>query len=161
MATASTSAAARLSSTELAAWRGFRRAHALLMRELDCELEEAHGLPLVSYDVLVALEEAPDHRMRMRELADAVLLSRSGLTRLVDRLVGEGLIKRSTCSADARGAYAVLTPKGKRTLQTARPQHLDAVRRRFLAHFEHDELVQLTGAWERLNTESDPPTGYA
>lgn len=161
MATASTPAAARLSPPELAAWRGFLRAHALLMRELDCELEAAHGLPLVSYELLVQLEKAPEHRMRMRELADAVLLSRSGLTRLVDRLVREGLIKRSTCSVDARGAYAVLTPKGRRTLETARPQHLDAVRRRFLDHFDEDELVRLTDAWERLTAGADRPEGCA
>jgi len=161
MATASTPAAARLSPAELAAWRGFLRAHALLVRELDCELEAAHGLPLVSYELLVQLEEAPDHRMRMRELADAVLLSRSGLTRLVDRLVRQGLIKRSTCSADARGAYAVLTPKGRRTLETARPEHLEAVRRRFCERFDEDELVRLTDAWERLTAGADRPEGCA
>ena len=146
----STPVAATLSPAELAAWRGFLRAHALLVRELDCELEEAHGLPLISYELLVRLEQAPDHRMRMRELADAVLLSRSGLTRLVDRLVRDGLIKRSTCSADARGAYAVLTPRGAHALKTARPAHLDGVRRRFLAHFDDDELANLAGIWERL-----------
>src|SRR3981081_3505309 len=112
MATASTPVAARLSPAELAAWRGFLRAHALLVRELDCELEEAHGLPLVSYDLLVRLEKAPDHKMRMRELADQLMLSRSGLTRLVDRLVRDELIRRSTCSADARRAYAGVAPKG-------------------------------------------------
>src|SRR2546423_15164389 len=106
----STPVAATLSPAELAAWRGFLRAHALLVRELDCELEEAHGLPLVSYDLLVRLEKAPDQRMRMRELADTLILSRSGLTPLADRLVRDGLIKRSTCSAAARGAYADATP---------------------------------------------------
>ena len=131
------------------------RAHATLVRQLDCELEEAHGLPLVSYDVLARLEKAPDRRMRMRELADAVRLSRSGLTRLVDRMVRDGLIKRSTCSADARGAFAVLTPKGERAVQTARPLHLDGVRRRFLDHFDEDELAVLTNAWERLTASQD------
>src|SRR5436190_21942292 len=148
MATTTTPAAARLSPPELAAWRGFLRAHALLVRELDCELEEAHGLPLVSYDLLVRLAKAPDKRMRMRELADALMLSRSGLTRLVDRLVRDGLIKRSTCSADARGAYAVLTPRGMHVLKTARPAHLDGVRRRFPAHVDDDELANLAGIWE-------------
>ena len=161
MATASTPAAARLSPPELAAWRGFLRAHALLVRELDCELEETHGLALVSYDLLVRLEKAPDHRMRMRELADALMLSRSGLTRLVDRLVRDELITRSTCSADARGAYAVLAPKGKRALQAARPLHLDGVRRRFLDHFDEQELAQLTQVWDRLTAGENRPDGCA
>src|SRR5256714_3367767 len=100
MATTSTPVAERLSPAELAAWRGFLRAHALLVRELDCELEDAQGLALVAYDLRVRPEKAPDHRMRMRERADALMLSGSGLTRLVDRLVRDGLIKRSTCSAD-------------------------------------------------------------
>jgi DNA-binding MarR family transcriptional regulator len=159
MATTSTPVAVQLSPAELAAWRGFLRAHALLVRELDCELEEAHGLPLVSYDLLVRLEKAPDQRMRMRELADALMLSRSGLTRLVDRLVRDGLIKRSTCSADARGAYAVLTPKGQRDLRAARPLHLDGVRRRFLDHFDERELARLTDVWERLTAGENRPEG--
>ena len=155
MATTTTSVAQALSPAELAAWRGFMRAHATLVRQLDCELEEAHGLPLVSYDVLARLEKAPERQMRMRELADAVRLSRSGLTRLVDRMVRDGLIKRSTGSADARGAFAVLTPKGERAVQAARPLHLDGVRRRFLDHFDDDELAVLTNAWERLTTGQD------
>ena len=155
MATTTTPVAQALSPAELAAWRGFMRAHATLVRQLDCELEEAHGLPLVSYDVLARLEKAPDKRMRMRELAEAVRLSRSGLTRLVDRMVRDGLIKRSTCSADARGAFAVLTPKGDRAVQAARPVHLDGVRRRFLDHFDDEELTVLTDAWERLTASQD------
>src|SRR2546423_14778348 len=102
----STPVAATLSPAELAAWRGFLRAHALLVRELDCELEEAHGLALVSYDLLVRLEKAPDHRMRMRELPDALMLSRSGLTRLADPLGRAGRFNRTHCSANAHGAHA-------------------------------------------------------
>jgi len=155
MATTTTPVAQGLSPAELAAWRGFMRAHATLVRQLDCELEEAHGLPLVSYDVLARLEKAPDKRMRMRELAEAVRLSRSGLTRLVDRMVRDGLIKRSTCSSDARGAFAVLTPRGERAVRAARPVHLDGVRRRFLDHFDDEELAVLTDAWDRLTARED------
>jgi DNA-binding MarR family transcriptional regulator len=150
-----------LSPAELAAWHGFLRAHALLVRELDCDLEAAHGLPLVSYELLVRLERAPDQRMRMRDLADAVMLSRSGLTRLVDRLVRDGLIRRSTCSADARGAYAVLEPKGLRALQAARPTHLEGIRRCFLDHFDEAELARLSGLWERLASAQEPTEGCA
>lgn len=141
---------ARLDAAELAAWRGLLRMHAALMKELDAELEEAHGLPLSSYDVLVQLSDAPEERMRMRDLADSVLLSRSGLSRLVDRLEGEGLIERASCPSDARGAFAVLTAAGRARLGMARPTHLAGVRSRFLAHFGEDELARLAAYWERV-----------
>ncbi len=83
---------AALTSAEMAAWRTFLRAHAVLVRRLEAELVAEHDLPLASYDVLVQLSEAPQQRLRMTELADRVLLSRSGLTRLVDRLVRDGLV---------------------------------------------------------------------
>jgi DNA-binding MarR family transcriptional regulator len=125
----------------------------VLVRELDAELEDAHGLALTSYEVLARLEDAPGHRMRMRDLADAVLLSRSGLTRLVDRLARDGLLQRRSCPNDARGAYAVLTPAGAQTLGAARPTHIAGVRRRFLRRFDATELERLSGTWERLDPE--------
>src|SRR3954465_15050755 len=99
----------KLTPLELGAWRELLHVHAVLTRELDEELRRAHGLPLTSYDVLVSLESASDRQMRMSELADAVLLSRSGLTRLVERLEREGLLSRADCPGDARGSFAVLT----------------------------------------------------
>jgi DNA-binding MarR family transcriptional regulator len=140
----------RLTDRELAAWRGLLRVHAGLIKRLDAELEEAHGLPLSSYEVLVNLDGAPDNQLRMRDLADLVLLSRSGLTRLVDRLVRDGLIERATCTSDGRGAYAVLTPEGVRRLEQARETHLTGVRRRFLERFGDDELDALAGFWDRI-----------
>src|SRR5829696_4270774 len=141
MRTAATSPAeeADLSDVELRAWRGLVRAHDALVKRLDAELEAAHGLSLSSYRVLLALAEAPDGKMRMCELADAVALSRSGLTRLVDRLERDGLIARACCHVDARGAYAVLTDAGRRRLEEARPTHLASVRRDFVAHFSDAE----------------------
>lgn len=144
-----------LTSTEQEAWRGFLRAYAALVGELDAELEAAHGLPLTSFEVLGRLEAAPSQRMRMCDLADAVLLSRSGLTRLVDRLARDGLLERRSCSHDARGAFAVLTPEGEQMLEAARPTHLAGVRRRFLRRFDAVELERLTDVWERLAPE--PP----
>src|SRR5215210_1159144 len=94
-----------LTPAELGAWRGLLRVHAALVRELDAELDAAHDLPLTSYDVLIYLRSAPGKRLRMADLADSVLLSRSGLTRLVDRLVREGLIVRDTCESDGRGSF--------------------------------------------------------
>ena len=139
-----------LTGTELGAWRGLLRVHAALVRELDAELDEAHDLPLSSYDVLIYLQSAPGKRLRMAELADSVLLSRSGVTRLVDRLEREGLIVRDTCVSDGRGLYAVLTDEGEELLGRARPTHLAGVRERFLRHFSEDELKQLATYWERV-----------
>jgi DNA-binding MarR family transcriptional regulator len=126
------------------------RVHAALVRELDAELDAAHDLPLSSYDVLIYLQAAPGRRLRMAELADSVLLSRSGVTRLVDRLEREGLIVRDTCTSDGRGLYAVLTDEGEAMLARARPTHLAGVRERFLRHFSDDELNLLAGYWERV-----------
>jgi DNA-binding MarR family transcriptional regulator len=145
-----TPAADQLSEAELGAWRGFLRAHAALVRALDEELDTAHGLPLTSYDVLLYLEAAPSGRLRMAELAARVLLSRSGLTRLVDRLERDGLLARDTECSDGRGCFAVLTEKGADALAQARPTHLAGVRERFLEHFGEAELAQLAAFWERV-----------
>jgi DNA-binding MarR family transcriptional regulator len=139
-----------LTPTELGAWRGMLRVHAALVRELDAELDAAHDLPLSSYDVLIYLRAAPGKRLRMSELADSVLLSRSGMTRLVDRLVREGLIVRDSCESDGRGSFAVLTEEGQDLLARARPTHLAGVRERFLRHFTDDELRMLARFWEKV-----------
>ena len=106
------SAAARAADPRMASWRNFLHAHARLTRRLDEELRAAHGLSLAEYDALVQLASAPSRRLRMNVLADRVLLSRSGITRLVDRLEADGMVERSTCVTDARGAEAVLTRSG-------------------------------------------------
>jgi DNA-binding MarR family transcriptional regulator len=139
-----------LSRRELAAWRGFLRVHAALTRELDAELVASHGLPLSSYEVLLTVADAPGERMRMSEIADSVLLSRSGVTRLVDRLERDGLVERIPCEDDARGQYAVLTARGREAFDAARRTHLAGVRRRFLEQFEADELQGMADRWERL-----------
>jgi DNA-binding MarR family transcriptional regulator len=139
-----------LTPVELGAWRGMLRVHSALVRELDAELEAAHELPLSSYDVLIYLQAAPRKRLRMAELADSVLLSRSGLTRLVDRLVREGLIVRDSCESDGRGSFAVLTDAGEELLSRARPTHLAGVRERFLRHFSEEELRTLARLWEKV-----------
>jgi DNA-binding MarR family transcriptional regulator len=139
-----------LSAAELGAWRGMLRVHTALVRALDAELAAAHDLPLSSYDVLVTLESAPNRKRRMAELADSVLLSRSGMTRLVDRLERDGLLQRDHCTDDGRGCYAVLTDKGAEVLAAARPTHLDGVRERFLRHFSEEDLRVLAGFWERV-----------
>jgi DNA-binding MarR family transcriptional regulator len=139
-----------LAPEELAAWRGLLRVHSALVKALDAELLAGHELPLTSYEVLINLQAAPGRRRRMAELADGVLLSRSGMTRLVDRLERDGLLERDACTDDGRGTYAVLTDKGEALLRRARRTHLDGVRDRFLQHFEPDELRTLAGLWNRV-----------
>jgi DNA-binding MarR family transcriptional regulator len=129
---------------------GFLRAHHSLVAELDDELRREHDLPLTSFDVLVQLDRAPDRQLRMSELADAVLLSRSGLTRLVERLEAKGLLERRECTEDARGAYAVLTDQGRARLDEARGTHIAGVRERFLARFDDRELRRLGDLWQRV-----------
>jgi DNA-binding MarR family transcriptional regulator len=140
----------RFSELELDAWRGFLRTHATLVRELDEELTARHGLPLSSYDVLVQLDEAPDGMLRMSHLADAVLLSRSGLSRLVTRLEKQGLLERLECENDARGAFAAITNAGREKLAEARATHRAGVRERFLGKLGERELRQLARVWSRL-----------
>jgi DNA-binding MarR family transcriptional regulator len=128
---------------QLAAWRLFLRAQAHLSRVLEAELLAEHGLPLASYDVLVQLAEAPGRRLRMTELADRVLLSRSGLTRLVDRLEKDGLVERQACPGDARGTHAVLTEAGLTRLRSASPTHLRGISEHVTEVLSPDELDQL------------------
>lgn len=146
--------ARELTPAELGAWRGLLRVHAALFKALDAELEAAHGVPLSSYEVLIFLQSAPDRRMRMADLADHVLLSRSGMTRLVDRLERAGLLAREQCSADARGCFAALTAAGEAFLAEARPTHLAGIRERFLCHFSEAELLAMAAAWERVQPGS-------
>jgi DNA-binding MarR family transcriptional regulator len=151
MATRTETPAARLlTAPELRAWRGMLRAHAALAKALDVQLEAAHGLQLSSYEVLMYLADAEEQRMRMCDLAATILLSRSGLTRLVDRLQREGLLERVACADDARGAFAKLTPLGRERLAAARVTHLAGVRAMFLDLFTPEELELLGGSWDRV-----------
>src|SRR4051794_33292702 len=142
MATAQT-AGHQLSPVELGAWRGFLRVHAALVKSLDAELASAHELPLSSYEVLLTLEAAPGRKRRMSELADSVLLSRSGMTRLVDRLEREGLLERDHRTADGRGCFAVLTHKGRGVLESARPTHPGGGPQAVLSHVGGEEPRQV------------------
>jgi DNA-binding MarR family transcriptional regulator len=138
------------SDLEMDAWAGFLRTHAMLVRELDEELQRAHDLPLSSYDVLVQLSSASEDGMRMSQLADAVLLSRSGLSRLVARLVDQGLVERRECASDGRGALACLTSVGRERLEEARETHRAGVRERFLSRLSDAHQRQLASAWRRI-----------
>lgn len=139
-----------LDERELGAWRGMLITHSRVIAALDEELEREHGLALGSYEVLLQLAEAPDHSLRMGTLADRLLLSRSGLTRLVDRLATRSLVERNSCEDDRRGTYARLTPAGLVRFEEARPTHLRGVREHFLGRLSDEELDQLAGTWGRV-----------
>lgn len=138
-----------LTDDQQAAWEGFLRVHATLLRRLDGELQLAEGLPLSSYDVLLQLARTPDRRLRMSELAEAVLLSPSGVTRLVDRLERQGLVARMRAGDDARSAYATLTHRGRHRLRKATLSHLAAVRHHFLDTLSDGECRLLAVVWAR------------
>jgi len=136
--------------SEIEAWRSFLRAHAKITRSLEAELVAEQQLSLGSYDVLVQLAEAPGHRLRMAELAEAVLLSRSGVTRLVDRLERAGLVARERVDSDGRGVVAKLTEIGVDRLRRASTTHLTGVVRHFAERFDDGELAMLGKLCERL-----------
>ncbi len=142
--------AGAFSPVELGAWRGFLRAHVELVRTLDAELRARHGLPLAWYDVLVVLDDAPGRRLRMADLSAAVLLTPSGVTRLVDRMSAAGLVRREPCPSDGRGSFAVATGEGVARLDEARVTHRAGVRRLFLDAFRPHELASLEDLWTRL-----------
>jgi DNA-binding MarR family transcriptional regulator len=140
----------RLTDAQLTAWRGFLQAHAVLVRRLEADLLAEHQLPLASYDVLVQLVESPERRLRMTELAQRVLISRSGLTRLVDRLEREGLVRREACDDDARGLFAVLTDNGFLRLRRASPTHLRGVASYAIDRLDDAQVAALAEICERL-----------
>jgi len=138
-----------LSDEQLDAWRAFLRAHSGLIRTLDRELEAEQGFPITYFDVLAQLTAAGG-RLRMSELADAVILSRSGVTRLVDRMERGGFVKREHCPTDRRAMYATITPAGKRALAKARPVHLRGVAEHFARHLTDDDAKTLAAALGRM-----------
>lgn len=127
----------------IGAWRAFLRAHAQVVRRLERELAAEQGMALTDYDVLVQLAGADQRRLRMGELADRLLLSRPGVTRLVDRLVADRLVERFVCDDDRRGRWAALTDAGLRQLRTATPTHLRGVSEHFLDRLSAAELASL------------------
>lgn len=148
-----------LTEPELLAWHGMLRVHAALTKALDAQLEAEHGLALSSYEVLHFLAEAPGQKLRMSELAEKILLSRSGLTRLVDRLERDGLLCRQSCDHDARGAFAKLTPAGSGRLRLARATHRAGVRALFLDHLSPGELEALGAVWARVLPGAEAAAG--
>ena len=136
-----------LTADEQQAWRAFVRGSALLLERLDAELVESHGLTLADYEILVWLSEAPRGGLRMSELADRALVSRSRLTYRLDRLVADGLVERRPCASDRRGSLAVLTPTGRRRLERAAPTHVDGVIAHLIDRCSSRELAAVAKAF--------------
>lgn len=140
-------------------WRAFLQAHARLTRRLDEELRAEHDLSLAEYDALLTIADAPDRRIRMRQLADRVILSKSGVTRLIDRLVLDGLVQRDACLSDARGAEAVLTRAGLDRLRRASRTHLRGIDEHFLSAIDEADLSviqrSMRAVSERAGVDAD------
>ena len=137
------------------AWAALLKSHARLLERINRQVTAEGELPLEWYDVLLTLENAPDRRMRMSELAEAVLFSRSGLTRLVDRLEKAGLLRREAVPTDRRGAYAVLTPQGEETRRKAWPVYRNAIAQNFARRLSEEEAGTLADLLRRALPSED------
>jgi len=146
---------ALVSGVELKAWSNFLRAHAAIRRQLDRELVTEHGLTISDFEVLYRLSKAPDRMLRRVDLAQNVLLTPSGITRLLDGLESCGFVKKEACKSDARVVYAKLTDKGQKRLDVASKDHLASVRDLFRERFSEDELEMLASMLERLPRTPD------
>jgi DNA-binding MarR family transcriptional regulator len=142
--------ATRPDERRLEAWEALLRTHRALLRQLEQELKDERDLPLAWYELLLHLVRAPDGRLRMHELAQSLLLTPSGLTRLADRLECTGLIRRESCPTDRRGAFAILTPEGRARLRRAAPTHLRAIDEHFGRYLSDDEAGQLVRVFARV-----------
>jgi DNA-binding MarR family transcriptional regulator len=145
-----TDKASPFSSAELAAWRGMLQVNAQVTRALDAQMRHEHELSVSSYEVLMFLAEAPGRRLRMSQIADGVLLSRSGLTRLVDRLVQLGYVTRCAAEGDGRGSFAELTDAGLRKFKAAQRTHREGVRAFFFDRLSITDTVVLGDVWTRF-----------
>jgi DNA-binding MarR family transcriptional regulator len=140
----------RLDGAALEAWRSFLQSHAAIVRVLDAELVAQHGMTSRDYEVLLYLAQSENRMLPMSAISERTMLTRSGITRLVDGLVGQRLIERVTCERDGRVSYARLTDTGYEKLKQAGCTHVAGIERLFLAHFSAAELEQLAGLLRRL-----------
>jgi DNA-binding MarR family transcriptional regulator len=137
------------------------RTHAAVTRQLSAKLTRDHGLTINDYEVLLRLSRAPDRRMRRVDLATEVLLTASGITRLLEGLERAGFVERAACDRDRRVVYAVLTDTGLEKLREASKSHVAQIDELFTARFERDELATVARLLERLgeaaSAECEPP----
>jgi DNA-binding MarR family transcriptional regulator len=139
-----------LEGPALEAWRNYIQSHASILRKLDADLLHEHDLTTRDYEVLLYLAQAEDVRLPMSAIAERTMLTRSGITRLIDGLVARGLIERIACPRDARVSYAKLTEAGHRKLRDAGATHVAGIRHLFLEHFSAEEIELLSELLGRL-----------
>ncbi len=149
-APAAATTTALLEGAGLEAWRSYLQSHASILRELDAELLVEHDLTTRDYEVLLYLAQAEDRRLPMSALSESTMLTRSGITRLVDGLVARALIERVSCRNDARVSYARLTESGYEKLRQAGRTHIASIRRLFLENFSPEEVELLASLLGRL-----------
>jgi DNA-binding MarR family transcriptional regulator len=138
-----------LSAEQQRIWRAYLLGSARLSAKLDADLRQ-FGVDLAEYEILVTLEESPDRRLRMSELAEAVHQSRSRLTHTISRMEKDELVVRTTCPADRRGVWAELTDTGVKLLETAAPSHVGAVRTYFVEAMDEADYLSLGRAFEAV-----------
>ena len=139
-------------NTHLQMWRAFLQTHSTVVKYLERRMQEQHGLPLAWWDVLLQLADGPEGRLRMGELAESVLLTRSGITRLVDRMIIDGLVSRESCPGDRRGYYAVITQKGKDIIERVGLDHSKDAWEVFLGHIHEEEADLMEKIFSRVLT---------
>lgn len=146
-----------LDEAGLAAWEAFVFAHAAAVGRIERDTSREGMISLTWYDVLVALANAPRQRLRLNELAERVVLSRSGLTRLLDRIEQAGLIRREPVLDDRRGAFAVLTHEGEQAQHQAWPYYAAGIARHFAQYLSEEEKLVLATALRRVRVEAMSP----
>ena len=132
------------------AWKAFLRAQSSVLTTLEDELQHERGLSLTAYEVLLHLSRAPAEGLRMQELARRSVLSKSGLTRLIDRMEKDGLVARRACPSDRRGTFAVITDAGREAQARAAPVHLRGVREHFASHLTEEEARAVRDALSKM-----------
>ena len=143
----------RVTDQELSAWRLFIQTHVKIIESIEQDLAEQKRVPLTTYDVLIELFEAPNKKLRLGDLTKKVILTKSGLTRLVDRMEREGLLRREKSEEDKRGAYAVLTEAGENELRRAWPVYAQGIKKYFAMPLAEKDLLALKQALEMLSEQ--------
>lgn len=144
-----------VTGAQLLAWKRLLRANCIALRDLDAQLQAEHRITISDYDVLVALREAEDGHLRMSDLSNSTMLTRSGMTRLVQGLERDGFVERVACPSDARVSWVRLSDDGRARLERARATHHEGIRRLFADHLEDDAAEQLAELLGRIPGVTD------
>jgi DNA-binding MarR family transcriptional regulator len=145
----------RVTDLELAAWRSFIKSYGRIIESIEHDLAEHGRVPLTSYDVLIALFEAPEHKLRLGDLTQKVVITKSGVTRLLDRLEREGLVVREKSGEDRRGTYAKLTSEGELQLRKAWPVYAQGIKKYFAANLSEEQINHLIQAFRTIQEGRD------